>query len=257
MVIRELPIAYSGLSASIGSTLAARRAGIQLAATPPSSAGAPRRTRLPDQAAQHLPGDALVRVREQLVRDASRRRRCAGWRESMPIAAAVVVQAKKAASRSCTTYRGASFHGNASRSFWAVQAAVGWSVTATCRTRRRWCARITSTNRSRHVAVGTTKKSAAAICVAWFAKNVRHDRDGDVVLCENSADAKRATIVVFEATSDGVPPGGQLIDSARSPNRGRLAASHPFGGTNAATESPGALERPLDFPSQSPSRSAR
>src|SRR5262249_5432732 len=100
---------------------------------------------------------------------------------SMPIAAAVVVQAEKAASRSRTKYRGASFHGNASRSCCAVQADVGWSVMATCTPRRRSWVRITSTNRSRHVAVGTTKKSAAAICVAWFARNVRHNCDGNVV----------------------------------------------------------------------------
>ena len=31
------------------------------------------------------------------------------------------------------------------------------------------------------VAVGTTKKSAAAICWTWFARNVRHDYDGDTV----------------------------------------------------------------------------
>ena len=57
----------------------------------------------------------------------------------------------------------------------------GWSVTAMCTTRRRSCATITSTNRSLHVAVGTTKKSAAAICWAWFAKKVRHDCNGDAV----------------------------------------------------------------------------
>jgi hypothetical protein len=36
-------------------------------------------------------------------------------------------------------------------------------VTATWTIRRRSCARITRTNNKRHVAVGTTKKSAAAI----------------------------------------------------------------------------------------------
>jgi hypothetical protein len=31
-----------------------------------------------------------------------------------------------------------------------------------------------------HVAVGTTKKSAAAICWTWLARKVRHDCDGGV-----------------------------------------------------------------------------
>ena len=96
----------------------------------------------------------------------------------MPIACAVVAQAWNAVSRSWRRYFGASSHGNASRSCWAVHAAVGWSVTAMCTTRRRSCARITSTNKRRQVAVGTTKKSAAASCWAWFARNVRHVCDG-------------------------------------------------------------------------------
>ncbi len=43
-------------------------------------------------------------------------------------------------------------------------AAGGCAVTATCTMRRRSWARITKTNTSRHVAVGTTKKSAATSC---------------------------------------------------------------------------------------------
>jgi hypothetical protein len=39
---------------------------------------------------------------------------------------------------------------------------------------------MTSTNKSRHVAVGTTKKSAAAICCRWFVRNVRQDCEGGV-----------------------------------------------------------------------------
>jgi hypothetical protein len=69
----------------------------------------------------------------------------------MPIAVAVVAQAWNAASRSRRRYRRAWSHGNASRSCCAVNAAVGWSVTATCTTRRRSCARITRTHTSRHV----------------------------------------------------------------------------------------------------------
>jgi hypothetical protein len=45
----------------------------------------------------------------------------------------------------------------------AVDAAVRRSVTATCTMRRRSWASITNSNSSRQVAVGTTKKSAAAI----------------------------------------------------------------------------------------------
>jgi hypothetical protein len=51
----------------------------------------------------------------------------------------------------------------ASRSCCAVQVAVGCAVTATWTTRRRWWASMTSTNKTRPVAVGTTKKSAAMI----------------------------------------------------------------------------------------------
>jgi HIT domain-containing protein len=71
---------------------------------------------------------------------------------SVLIAAAVVAHAENAESRSWTRYRGVVFHGNASRSCCAVHTALGWSVTATCTTWLRSCARITSTNRSRHVA---------------------------------------------------------------------------------------------------------
>src|SRR5262245_35418392 len=46
----------------------------------------------------------------------------------MSIALAVVAHAWNAASRSLTRYRDASFQGNASRSCWAVHAAVGRSV---------------------------------------------------------------------------------------------------------------------------------
>ena len=52
-------------------------------------------------------------------------------------------------SRSCSRYRGVWSSGKALRSCWAVQAAVGWSVTATWTIRRRSCARMTSTNNSR------------------------------------------------------------------------------------------------------------
>jgi putative ABC transport system permease protein len=62
--------------------------------------------------------------------------------------------------------------------YWQL-ADVGCSVTATCTTRRRSCARRTSTNSSRYVTVGTTKKSAATICPMWVARNVRHVCDGD------------------------------------------------------------------------------
>jgi hypothetical protein len=38
--------------------------------------------------------------------------------------------------------------------------------------------RITSTNRSRNVTVGTTNRSVATIWLAWFVRNVRHVCDG-------------------------------------------------------------------------------
>jgi hypothetical protein len=38
---------------------------------------------------------------------------------------------------------------------------------------------MTST-KSSYVAVGTTKKSTAAICATWLARKVRHDCDGGV-----------------------------------------------------------------------------
>ena len=60
-----------------------------------------------------------------------------------------------------------------------------------CTTRRRSWARSTRTNSSRHVTVGTTKKSAATNCCAWLVKNVRH-------VCEGRG--RRRTIIQRGAT---------------------------------------------------------
>jgi hypothetical protein len=68
---------------------------------------------------------------------------------SIPIAFAVASRPSNAWSRSWIRYRGASSYGNASRSCWAVHAAVGCAVTATCRMRRRSWARSTRTNKRR------------------------------------------------------------------------------------------------------------
>src|SRR5260370_11076742 len=45
-----------------------------------------------------------------------------------------------------------------------VHSSVGSSVTPKCTTRRRSCDSTTKTNRTRKVAVGTVKKSMAAVC---------------------------------------------------------------------------------------------
>ena len=57
-------------------------------------------------------------------------------------------------------------------------AAVEWPVTATSMMQRRSYTKMTNTNRSRHVAVGTTKKSAAVIWPIRFVRNVPHVCEG-------------------------------------------------------------------------------
>src|SRR5438132_13465367 len=75
-------------------------------------------------------------------------------------------------------YRGPSSSAHASSSWRAVHSAVGCSVTLRCTSRRLLWVSITSTNRTRKVAVGTAKKSNAIRSGAWFFKNVRHACDG-------------------------------------------------------------------------------
>src|SRR2546425_11836599 len=75
-------------------------------------------------------------------------------------------------------YRGPSSSAHASSSWRAVHSAVGCSVTLRCTSRRLLWVSITSTNRTRKVAVGTVKKSNAIRSEAWFFKNVRHACDG-------------------------------------------------------------------------------
>ena len=48
----------------------------------------------------------------------------------------------------------------------------GCSVTPKCSNRRRSCASTTTTNSTRKVAVGTVKKSMAAVCARWFVSKV-------------------------------------------------------------------------------------
>src|SRR6266581_6157296 len=73
---------------------------------------------------------------------------------------------------------GPSSSAHASSSWRAVHSAVGCSVTLRCTSRRLLWVSITSTNRTRKVAVGTVKKSNAIRSGAWFFKNVRHACDG-------------------------------------------------------------------------------
>src|SRR5438874_4926584 len=60
----------------------------------------------------------------------------------------------------------------------AVHFALGFAVTLKCTTRRRSEDRTTNTKSTRNVAVGTTKKSIAAMPSRWFLKNERHVGDG-------------------------------------------------------------------------------
>jgi hypothetical protein len=61
---------------------------------------------------------------------------------------------------------------------WAVHAAVGCSVTLTCTTRRRSCARITRTKSTLYVTVGTIKQSMATTSLTWLFKHVFHVGQG-------------------------------------------------------------------------------
>ena len=81
-------------------------------------------------------------------------------------------------SRSRIRYLGAVSHGKASRICCETHCDVGCAVTPKCTMRRRsWC-RTMNTNRSRNVAVGTTKKSIDARQPTWFRRNVRQVCNG-------------------------------------------------------------------------------
>jgi hypothetical protein len=75
-------------------------------------------------------------------------------------------------------YLGAVSSGKLSTSWWAVQAAVGWSVTLTWTSSRRWCRRIKNPKSKRKVSVGTTKKSTATTSRRCASRKVRHVGDG-------------------------------------------------------------------------------
>jgi len=83
-----------------------------------------------------------------------------------------ITWAVKVAPRSKIMNRGAISNGKASRSCWATQAAVGLVVTAQRTTSRRPWRMMKSTWKTRNVAVGTEKKSMAAIPFRWFRRNV-------------------------------------------------------------------------------------
>src|SRR6266704_5071306 len=70
-------------------------------------------------------------------------------------------------------YGGAQSSGKASTICWAVQWAVGCSVTLKWTTRRRWGASTTRTKRTRRRAVGTVKKSRETRSQTWLARNIR------------------------------------------------------------------------------------
>ena len=91
---------------------------------------------------------------------------CDGWMPKDRMAATTAVL--NLASRSKMRKRGASSNGNASRSCWTTQAAVGHLVTARCTTRRRAWWTKTRTYRMSKVAVGTVKKSIPTIGAAPF-----------------------------------------------------------------------------------------
>jgi hypothetical protein len=78
----------------------------------------------------------------------------------------------KVAPRSKIMNRGADSNGKASRSRCATQPAVGLDVTAHRTTSRRPWRMMKSTWKTRNVAVGTEKKSMAAIPFRWFRRNV-------------------------------------------------------------------------------------
>ena len=80
-------------------------------------------------------------------------------------------------SRSRSRYRGASSHGKASMTCWAVHSAVGCSVMLKWTRRRRSWARMSRTNSTLWVTVGTTKKSRATRSCTWFFKKVFHVGD--------------------------------------------------------------------------------
>jgi hypothetical protein len=86
-----------------------------------------------------------------------------GRSRGIPMPVAVGPIAAKAASRSRIRLRGALSAGNASRSCWAVHAAVGWAVTATCTTRRRSCARMTRRECAEHPTAGWPAPSCESI----------------------------------------------------------------------------------------------
>src|SRR5207245_1421510 len=115
-----------------------------------------------------------------------------------------------------------------SSSWRAVHSAVGCSVTLRCTSRRRLWVSITSTNRTRKVAVDTVKKSNAIRSGAWFFKNVRHACDGglrgrtmyfDTVACE--------TVRPSFSSSPWILGAPQRIGAAHPPNQiSELCADH-------------------------------
>src|SRR5437867_9517211 len=82
------------------------------------------------------------------------------------------------ASRSRSRYLGAVSSGKLSTSWWAVQTAVGWSVTLTWTSSRRLCRRIKNPKSKRKVNVGATKKSTATMSPICASRKVRQVEEG-------------------------------------------------------------------------------
>src|SRR5467141_1545181 len=139
-------------------------------------------------------------------------------------------------------YRGPSSSAHASSSWRAVHSAVGCSVTLRCTSRRLLWVSITSTNRTRQVAVGTVKKSNAIRSGAWFFKNVRHACDGglrgrtmyfETVACETVRPSFNSLAVDSWCTPKG-------IGAAHPPNQ--IAELGPKSGPTASVPT---LPRPV------------
>src|SRR5438445_8542988 len=96
--------------------------------------------------------------------------------------------------------------------------------------RRPWLS-ITSTNRTRKVAVGTVKKSNAIRSLAWFFRNVRHTCDGglrcrtiyfETVACETVRPSFNSSPWILGAPQRGLAPLIRRIRSRSSvPSLGR------------------------------------
>src|SRR5215813_8054740 len=94
-----------------------------------------------------------------------------------------------------------------------------------CTTRRWSCARMTNTNYSRHVAVGTTKKSAATIWRAWFARNALYIGLASDLLQFHPVKSARWKIEADDAPVANEPELSRSVASKEFELRNELVAS--------------------------------